>query len=180
MPAVAIVTDTDASLPKSISDRYGIKQVLIVVNFGKEVLKTGVDIDDKSLFGCVNREGKIPTTSAPSPGDFSDVFAEVLREGAKTVLCYCVSSEISATYGAAISASKTMPDRDIRVFDTRSLSMGQGFVVMAAAEATASRKIDRLAMVPINAEVDARHFNAQLCQTMPCSEEIICTELTPG
>ena len=97
MPAVAIVTDSDASLPKSISDRYGIKQVPIAVNFGREVLKTGVDIDDKSLFEHVDREGKIPTTSAPSPGDFSDVFADALREEAETVLCFCVSGEIRAT-----------------------------------------------------------------------------------
>jgi nitrogen-specific signal transduction histidine kinase len=34
MSAVAITTDTDASLPKSVSDQYHILQVLIAINFG--------------------------------------------------------------------------------------------------------------------------------------------------
>jgi fatty acid-binding protein DegV len=42
--------------------------VPIAINFGAEVLKTGIDIDDQSLFARVDKEGKLPTTSAPSPG----------------------------------------------------------------------------------------------------------------
>ena len=106
MPAVAVITDTDASLPESVSDQFHILQVPITINFGSEVLKTGIDIDDQSLFDRVDREGKLPTTSAPSPGEFSDTFAQALRSGAETVLCFCVSSEISATYEAAVSAQK--------------------------------------------------------------------------
>lgn len=107
----------------------------ITINFGSEVLKTGIDIDDQVLFARVDKEGKLPTTSAPSPGDFPDTFAQALRAGAESVLCFCVRSEISATYGAAVSAAKMMPDRNIHIIDTRSLSMGQGFMVLAAAEA---------------------------------------------
>jgi len=50
MPEVDIITDTDSSLPKSICDQYGIHQVPIAVNFGTEVLKTGMDIDGRGLF----------------------------------------------------------------------------------------------------------------------------------
>ena len=74
MIKIAIITDTDASLPKSISNDLGIQQVPIAVSFSSEVFKTGIDIDDKSLFERVDREGKLPTTSAPAPGDFSNAW----------------------------------------------------------------------------------------------------------
>lgn len=266
MDNIAIITDTDASLPGTISEELGIQQVPIAINFGTEVLKTGVDIDDEKLFDRVDEEGVLPTTSAPSPGDFSDKFAEALRKGAESILCFCVSSEISATFGAAVSARKTLPNRDIHVIDTRSLSMGQGFMVLAAekaaregasvsdiltlvenvrerthffgvlptlkylamsgrvsqlaaglanvinikpiltikdgkidllervrtlnkawnraidlsVESMGQGKIGQLAITHARAEADAQKFYDRFCQVIPCPDEVMFTELTPG
>ena len=135
MPKIAIITDTDSSLPKAVAEKYGILQVPIVVNFGEQILRTGIDIDDATLFARVDRDGVLPTTAAPAPGDFSSAYQQAFDSGADSVLCFCVSSEISATYAAAITAQETMPKRDVHVVDTRNLTMGQGFMVMAAAEA---------------------------------------------
>jgi DegV family protein with EDD domain len=135
MGSIAIITDTDASLPAEIAARYGIRQVPIIVLFGTESYETGVDIDDAQVFARIDREGMLPTTSAPSPGQFAEAFQAAFDEGAESAICFCVSSKISATYGAAVIASETMPERDITVVDTLSLSMGQGFMVLAAAEA---------------------------------------------
>ena len=137
MPKIAIITDTDASLPLELAKQYGIAQVPIVVQFGDESLRAVYDLDDAATFARIDREGKLPTTSAPSPGDFSLAYQSAFDSGADSVLCLTVSGEISATYAAAVDARNLHPDHDITVVDTRSLSLGQGFMVLAAAKAIA-------------------------------------------
>lgn len=135
MPPIAIVTDTDSSLPAAIAAQHHIRQVPILVHFGKEAFKTNTEIDDARLFARINRENKLPTTAAPSPGQFVEAFQAALAEGAPAVVCLCVSSAVSATYQAAMAACDLLPGQDITVIDTQSLSMAQGFTVLAAAEA---------------------------------------------
>jgi DegV family protein with EDD domain len=135
MPKIAIITDTDSSLPVELAARYGIHQVPITIHFGAESFETGVDIDDVRTFSRIDREGKLPTTAAPAPGRFVEAFRAAFDAGAETVLCFCVSAEVSRTYDSAQVAAAELPGRDIVVVDTRSLSMGFGFSVLAAAEA---------------------------------------------
>ncbi len=135
MSKITIVTDSDSSLPADLAGRYGICQVPITVHFGAASFETGVDIDDAGLFARVAQEGKLPTTSAPSPGQFIRVFQEALDAGAEAIVCVCVSAEISATYVAAVTASQQFPDREIKVVDSRTLSLAQGFMALEAAQA---------------------------------------------
>lgn len=136
MPRIAIITDTDASLPRALAAQHHIRQVPIVIQFGAESLLTNEDIDDCALFARVDQEGQLPTTSAPSPGQFVSAFQAAFDEGADQVICFTVSSAISATHAAAINARNLLPDRDITVVDTQTLSLAQGFMAIAAAEAT--------------------------------------------
>ena len=135
MSSVAIVTDTDSSLPPEVAAHFGIRQVPILINFGQETFKANEEIDDATVFFRVNRDGKLPTTAAPSPGQFAEAYEAAFAAGADKIVCLCVSGAISGTYGAAVVARDLYPDRDITVVDTRTLSMAQGFMVLAAAEA---------------------------------------------
>jgi DegV family protein with EDD domain len=145
MPSIAVITDTDASLPADVAARYGIRQVPILVHFGEETLKTGEEIDDTTLFARVDREGTLPTTSAPSPGQFAEAYESAFVAGAEAIVCFNVSGEVSATHGAAVVAKDLFPEQDITVVDTRTLAMAQGFMVLAAAEAAqAGAQVDEI------------------------------------
>lgn len=135
MPKIAFITDTDSSLPEDLAARYHIQQVPITVQFGEESFLTGVDLDDTTLFERVDREHKLPTTAAPSPGQFLEAYQTAFTNGAETVLCFTVSSAISTTYSSAVTARQLLPERDITVVDTRQLSLAQAFIMLAAAEA---------------------------------------------
>jgi DegV family protein with EDD domain len=137
MPSsIAIITDTDSSLPASLAEQLGIQQVPITVQFANETFDAQKEINDAQLFARIDRENRLPTTSAPSPARFSQAFQSAFDGGAETILCLCVSSIVSATYNNALMAVRDdFPGRDITVIDTLSLTMGQGFIVQAVAEA---------------------------------------------
>jgi DegV family protein with EDD domain len=135
MANVGIVTDTDCSLPVSITEELGVIQVPIHVHFNGESLDANVDIDDEGLFARVEDDGRLPSTSAPSPGEFSSAYQRAFDAGYDSVVCICVSGAVSATYAAAVNGSNVHPGKDITVVDSNSLSLSQGFMVLAAAQA---------------------------------------------
>jgi len=137
MAAIGIVTDSDASLPADLAENKGIHVVPINIHFGDEAFETGVDMDDVALFERVDQEKALPTTSAPTPGQFSKAFEAAIAEGAEHIICICVSGEVSGTYNAALNARELVDGVEITVVDSRSISMGQGYMVLEAADAAA-------------------------------------------
>jgi DegV family protein with EDD domain len=135
MKKIAIITDTDSSLPVEVAEQFGIRQVPITIHFDDATYTTGLDIDDRQVFEKIDRLNKLPTTSAPAPGVFANAYETALSQGADSVICICVSSKVSATYSSAVTARDSFPKQDISVVDSLNLSMGQGFMVLAAAEA---------------------------------------------
>lgn len=134
MSSIAIITDTDASLSPALAEKYGIRQAAINVHFDEELYRTWEDINDAQLFERIDAEGKLPTTSAPSPGQFAEAYQAAFDEGAKEVICFTVSEKISATYSAALTAKDVVPELKITVVDTKQLSIAQGFMVLEAAK----------------------------------------------
>jgi DegV family protein with EDD domain len=137
MQKIAVITDTDSSIPFDLAAHHHIVQVPMMIHFGEKSFEAVYAINDADTFRWIDQEGKLPTTAAPSPGKFISAFNHAFDAGAEQIICLCVSSEVSGTYNAAMTASESFPQREIHVIDSRSLSMGLGFMVLAAAEAAA-------------------------------------------
>ena len=159
---IAIISDTDTSLPKSSLDEFGIRQVSITIHFDEEILKACSDITDEMLIERVNREGKLPTTAAPSPGDFSEAYQEAFDGGVDEIICLTVSGDVSATYQAALAAKELHSGKEITVVDTKSISMGQGFMVLKAAEMAREGKNREEIIAAVEDVRDRTHLFAAL------------------
>lgn len=85
--------------------------------------------------------GSKPTTSQINVGQFEDVFRSYAKEGTP-VLYVAFASALSGTYQSAVMAREIVledfPDALIRIIDTKAASMGEGLLVMKAAEARAA------------------------------------------
>jgi fatty acid kinase fatty acid binding subunit len=137
MQNITIITDTDSSIPFNLAARYNLYQVPMSINFGKDSYDAVYAVNDADTFRRIDAEGKLPTTAAPSPGKFIAAYKNAFEAGCQKIICLCVSSEVSATYNAAQTARDSFPDQEIHVIDSRSLSMGLGYMALAAAEAAA-------------------------------------------
>jgi DegV family protein with EDD domain len=81
------------------------------------------------------RTPELPETSAPSPGAFVGAFLSCRDAGAEAVICITISSALSATYEAARSAATAVAaDIRVEVVDSRNATMGEGLLVIEAAE----------------------------------------------
>jgi DegV family protein with EDD domain len=137
MPHIAIITDTDSCLPLELARKHNIVQVPILIQFGEQSFRDVYEINNDAVFERIDRNGKLPSTAAPSPGQFVEAFNQAFDSGADSVLCLNISSEMSATYASARQASEMLPGKHIEVMDTRNLAMGQGYMALAAVEAVA-------------------------------------------
>ena len=138
MSRVAIVTDSASDLPPEVAARSGITVVPLVVSFGAETFRPGVTLTTDEFWQRMTApDAPFPTTAAAAPGDFINTFQAAFDSGADSVVCICVSGDLSGTLKSAQVARDQLPDREIHVIDTRSASMGQGMLAQIASELAA-------------------------------------------
>jgi DegV family protein with EDD domain len=137
MVKVAIVTDSTADMAPDVAEALGITVVPADVIFGKEVFRDGVDIVPQEFYRKLKESAALPTTSQPSAGSFLEVFRE-LAQTADSIISIHVAAPLSGTLQSAHAAKELLGSSvPIHIVDSRSVSMGLGFVVLAAAQMAA-------------------------------------------
>ncbi len=127
---IKVVTDTATGLTKELAAQYDIELVPLVVMFGSEVLRDGVDITNEGFLRRLAESKEFPTTSQPPVGDFVDVFN---LDAGHEVLCITLSSLLSGTYNSAETARKQLDGDKITLVDSRTLATAQSMMVIEAA-----------------------------------------------
>ena len=129
----AVVTDSTADLPEEWRTRYGIAVVPLKVIFENETFRDRVDITDDEFFRRLGTATKLPTTSAPSPGEFADVYRK-LAEDHDGCISIHLGAQLSATVQAAQIGAESVEGFRVKVIDSETVTMPIAFLCKVAAE----------------------------------------------
>jgi DegV family protein with EDD domain len=135
--SIRVVTDSTCDLPASVVAEHGISVVPLYINVGRQGYLDGVELSREEFYRRLPDYDPQPTTATPGPHAFREVYERLAAEGATQVLSIHISISLSATLDAARMGARETSVVPVTVWDSRQLSLGTGFLVVAAAEAAA-------------------------------------------
>ena len=128
-----IVTDSGTDLNLSLVQAEGMEVdiVPLVVTLEDKTYREAVDIQPEEFYRLLAATDSLPVTSQPSAG----VFAETYRRLAASdpdILSIHISSGLSGTVNAAQTGAAQVPEANVTIIDTKTLSAAAGWQVEAA------------------------------------------------
>ncbi len=130
---IALITDSTCDLPDDYIIKNKIRVVPLTLNIGSESYLDRVTITNREFYRRFSEEYQTFTTSQPSPQEFVQTFL-LARETHEQALAILLSSTLSGTYQAGVTAAKMVGNMKIEVVDSRMVSGGLGILVQLAAE----------------------------------------------
>jgi len=134
MGKVGLVCDSTCDLGPEWCDANDVKMVPLKVLFGEETFRDWIDLSPKQFYDKLVTTKALPKTSQPSPLEFSEVYAELARQGCEEIVSVHLSQAISGTYESARMAAEeaSVP---VRIVDTKAATQATGLAVKSAVEA---------------------------------------------
>jgi DegV family protein with EDD domain len=129
-----VIADSTCNLSQETLDEYDIRIAPIPIQFGNETFEEGVDIDRDLFYKKIEETGIMPTSSQPAPAWFGRYYKELHQQG-HSILVITVTGKHSGTYNSATMAKSLAPEADVHVFDSKSISLGTGWMVLEAVRA---------------------------------------------
>jgi len=131
VPKIAIVTDSTSDLAPEMIKEFGIEIIPLHVVYKDREYLDGINIRPDEVYD--NMDLEVPSTSLPSPAEITNLFDRLRDEKFTHVLSMHISSGLSGTYETVCQVAKEYKGMVIEVLDSKALSMGLGFPVLAAA-----------------------------------------------
>ena len=131
MSEIVIIAESGSDVPAAEAAELGIEIVPMHVSIGQKTIDAGELPPAEMLEEC-RQLGVLPRTSGCTPGDFSVVLDRVHAEHPNAQILYIAYSAVTTcSYESARTAAE---GRDyVHMFDTRHVTIGQGFVVTQTA-----------------------------------------------
>lgn len=131
MSEIVIIAESGSDVPAAEAAELGIEIVPMHVSIGQKTIDDGELPPAEMLEEC-RQLGVLPRTSGCTPGDFSMVLDRVHAEHPNAQILYIAYSAVTTcSYESARTAAE---GRDyVHMFDTRHVTIGQGFVVTQTA-----------------------------------------------
>ncbi|MFP4393857.1 MAG: DegV family protein [Anaerolineales bacterium] len=136
---IRVVTDSVADLPWDLAHRLGIQVVPIYVILGGKSYLADAALDSAWFYREWERYDQRSQTAAPPPEEFLAAYGELVAEGATDIIGLFLASPLSSIVRHARQAAKFLNEDEARVHivETGQVSMGVGWMAIAAAEAIA-------------------------------------------
>ena len=134
---VAVVVDSSSCLPRGLLEKWQIDVVPHELVIEDRSFRDGVDIEPTEFYRILQKNHKLPTTSAPEPAGFLEAFrsASAVSESA---VCITLSANFSGTYQcasvAARMAEEELPGFPIKMVDSRAAAGSEGLIALEAAK----------------------------------------------
>jgi len=159
---IYIVTDSTCDLPQEIIHKNKISVIPLFIHMGSKDFRDGIDLTRHEFYERIPGFKHAPTTAAPGPDVFCQVYEKLAVAGATQILSIHISNRLSAIVDIARSAGKETTAAQVTVFDSRQLSLGTGFEVLTAAQAAAQgHSIDEILSI-LEEQIARTHVFAAL------------------
>ncbi len=133
---VRIMTDNAANLPPELRERYNIRELRLTYTVDGRLIDGSAPFDGHDFYEAMRRGAEVKT-SMISPAAARDAIEPALAAG-DDVLFLGISGGVSGTcWGVGLIAQELTaeyPGRRVQVLDTRGASLGEGLVVLEAAQ----------------------------------------------
>lgn len=159
---IRFVTDSTCDLPAEIVQKYNIAVLPTYINYGDESLADdGVELVREDFYRELPTRSPFPKTSAISPATAEEVIQRTFAD-ADHLFLVAVASKLSAVYNIMRLAAAKLPQDRVTLIDSKSVTMGLGFQVLAGAEAAeATSDMDKV-RAAIESTRDRAHVYAAL------------------
>ena len=132
MEKIALITDSASDISIELLDENKIKLLPFKVIYSDGEYEDRIDITPQMMYERLKEE--IPKTSLPSMEKIINTFKEAINEGCTHAIIITISAAFSGTYNAVRLVCEDFPQLQTFVFDSKTLTMAEGAMVLETAK----------------------------------------------
>lgn len=132
MEKIAIFTDSACDIPDADLKKYNISLLPLQIIYKDNTYRDRLEITPDQVYNHL--EDEIPSTSLPKGEDISTMFENLVKEGYTHAIGIMLSGGLSGTSQAVKLMADEYPELTIHVYDTKTLSIGEGLQAIRAAQ----------------------------------------------